>query len=320
MADLLRGRDNFGRPVSMDVSSSTEPTDLEIVATDGSVRWLRVQHGPGFDARGALSFDVLVVTDVTRQREVDRMKDDFISTVSHELRTPLTPIKGYASLLLRRNDEIPPERRREALQSILERADHMHRLVEDLLLASRVANNGERRLPEVGRQAVDIGHVAEKALRSYVIAHPLREFRLDAPDGSVALGDPIRIEQIVANLVSNALKFSDEGTPIDVEIAREGVSVLIRVRDSGRGIPSDKFDEIFEKFKRLEDPLRMETGGAGLGLFIVRQLARAMGGDVAVESELGKGSTFTVTLTVSNSAAAAAIAAPPDRRAQDLAG
>src|SRR2546423_792603 len=162
MAYLLRGRDNFGRPVSMDVSASGEPTDLEIVATDGSVRWLRVQHGPGFDARGALSFDVLVVTDVTRQREVDRMKDDFISTVSHELRTPLTPIKGYASLLLRRNDEIPAERRREALQSILERADHMHRLVEDLLLASRVANTGERRLPEVGRQAVDVGHVAEK--------------------------------------------------------------------------------------------------------------------------------------------------------------
>jgi len=318
MAYLLRGRDNFGRPVSMDVSSGGEPTDLEIVATDGSVRWLRVQHGPGFDGRGQLSFDVLVVTDVTRQREVDKLKDDFISTVSHELRTPLTPIKGYASLLLRRNDEIPAERRREALQSILERADHMHRLVEDLLLASRVATTGERRLPEVGRQAVDVGHVAEKALRSFVIAHPLREFRLDAADGAVALGDPIRIEQIVANLVSNAIKFSDEGAPVDVEIAREGVSVQIKVHDTGRGIPADKHEEIFEKFKRLEDPLRMETGGAGLGLFIVRQLARAMGGDVSVESELGRGSTFMVTLTVSSSSVPTV--APPERRASDLAG
>ena len=318
MTYLLRGRDNFGRPVSMDVSSGGEPTDLEIVATDGSVRWLRVQHGPGFDGRGQLSFDVLVVTDVTRQREVDKLKDDFISTVSHELRTPLTPIKGYASLMLRRGDEIPTERRREALQSILERADHMHRLVEDLLLASRVANTGERRLPEVGRQAVDVGHVAEKALRSFVIAHPLREFRLEAEEGAVALGDPIRIEQIVANLVSNAIKFSDEGTPIDVEIAREGVSVQIKVRDSGRGIPADKYEEVFEKFKRLEDPLRMETGGAGLGLFIVRQLARAMGGEATVESELGKGSTFTVSLTVSSNAVAAV--APPERRETDLAG
>ncbi|MGZ4140017.1 MAG: PAS domain-containing sensor histidine kinase [Actinomycetota bacterium] len=316
MAYLLRGRDNFGRPVAMDVSTGGEPTDLEIVATDGSVRWLRVQHGPGLDSHGDLSFDVLVVTDVTRQREVDKLKDDFISTVSHELRTPLTPIKGYASLLLRRNDEIPVERRREALQSILERADHMHRLVEDLLLASRVATNGERRLPEVGRQSVDVGHIAEKALRSFVIAHPLREFRLEAADGVVALGDPIRIEQIVANLVSNAIKFSDEGAPIDVEVAREGVGVLIRVRDSGRGIPSDKFEEVFEKFKRLEDPMRMETGGAGLGLFIVRQLARAMGGEVTIESELGKGSTFTVRLTVSSSQ----MAAPPGRRASDLAG
>ena len=153
----------------------------------------------------------------------------------------------------------------------------------------------------------------------FVIAHPLREFRLDAPEGSIALGDPIRIEQIVANLVSNAIKFSDEGTPVDVDIVREGVSVQIRVGDTGRGIPADKFGEIFEKFKRLEDPLRMETGGAGLGLFIVRQLARAMGGEVAVVSELGRGSTFTVTLTVSNSQTTAA-QAPPERRAQDLAG
>jgi PAS domain S-box-containing protein len=318
---LLRGRDNFGRPISVDVASKAEPGEIEIIATDGSVRWLRVQHGPGFDDRGNLDFDVLVVTDVTRQREVDKLKDDFISTVSHELRTPLTPIKGYASLLLRRMDEIPVERRREALQSILERADHMHRLVEDLLLASRVANSGERRLPEVTRQAVDVGHIAEKAVRSFVIAHPLREFRVEAAGDVVALGDPIRIEQIVANLVSNAIKFSDEGAPVDIDVEREGVEVRLRVRDGGRGIPADKYEQIFEKFKRLEDPLRMETGGAGLGLFIVRQLARAMGGEATVESELGKGSTFTVTLPVSAAGAGVGQSGVgPERRETDLAG
>jgi len=311
---LLRGRDNYGRSISLDVSSIAEPSELEIIATDGSVRWLRVQHGPGFDGQGALSFDVLVVTDVTRQREVDKLKDDFISTVSHELRTPLTPIKGYASLMLRRGDEIPAERRREALQSILERADHMHRLVEDLLLASRVGS-GDRRLPEVARQPVDIGHVAEKAVRSFVISQPLREFRVETGDDVVALGDPIRVEQIAANLVSNAIKFSDEGTPIDVEIKREGVEVLLCVKDGGRGIPADKFEEIFDKFKRLEDPLRMETGGAGLGLFIVKQLVNAMGGTVSVFSELGKGSTFTVRLPVGGQERSM-----PERRATDLAG
>ena len=128
-------------------------------------------------------------------------------------------------------------------------------------------------------------------------------------------------------MILNGLGFSDRPLSLAPQffankpvalLVREGVSVQIRVRDTGRGIPADKFDEIFEKFKRLEDPLRMETGGAGLGLFIVRQLARAMGGEVSVESELGKGSTFTVALTVSNSATTAQT--PPERRAQDLAG
>jgi len=314
---LLRGRDGFGRSIAVDVASKTEPGEIEIIATDGSVKWLRVQHGPGFDDRGNLDFDVLVVTDVTRQREVDKLKDDFISTVSHELRTPLTPIKGYASLMLRRMDEIPVERRREALQSILERADHMHRLVEDLLLASRVANSGERRLPEVARQAVDVGHIAEKGVRSFVIAHPLREFRVEAAGDVVALGDPIRIEQIVANLVSNAIKFSDEGTPVDIDVTRDGSMIKLSVRDGGRGVPSDKYEEIFEKFKRLEDPLRMETGGAGLGLFIVRQLARAMGGEATVESELGRGSTFTVTMPLAAAGSGTGAASAPERRGHE---
>lgn len=320
---LVRGRDVFGRPVAVDVSSDPEPSELEIIATDGTARWLRVQHGPGLDARGALSFDVLVITDVTRQREVDKLKDDFFSTVSHELRTPLTPIKGYANLLLRRIDDIPADRRREALQSIVERADHMGRLVEDLLLASRVANEAERRLPEVARKPVNLEQVCEKALRSFRTAHPLRELTLAidpdllAAGEPVAVGDPLRVEQIVAHLISNAVKFSDEGSPVEVTVAREDTEMLVHVRDEGRGIPAGRSEEIFEKFKRLEDPLRMETGGAGLGLFIVKQLTAAMSGSVSVQSEPGRGSTFTVALPMAGQTAPVIV---PQRRAEDLAG
>ncbi|MFA5890747.1 MAG: ATP-binding protein [Actinomycetota bacterium] len=310
---LLRGKGVFGQWLTIDVSAEGEPVDIEIIAADGTPRWLRVQHGPGFDERGELTFDVLVVTDVTRQREVDRLKDDFFSTVSHELRTPLTPIKGYASLLLRRMDDLPSERRREAVQSILERTDHMARLVEDMLLASRIANTDERRMPEVNRQPVAVVPVVERALRSFRVSHPSREFRFQAAEDLTVLGDAIRIEQVVANLVSNAVKFSDDGAPVDVEAEQTGKWIQIRVRDEGRGIPPDRTEEIFEKFKRLEDPLRMETGGAGLGLFIVRQLALAMGGSVQLESELGSGSTFTVLLPVS-----AAAPALPQRRRSDL--
>ena len=313
MAYLLRGRNSFGQSVALEASSAVESLELEIVATDGSARWLHAQHGPGFDEDGKLSFDVVVISDITRQREVERLKDDFFSTVSHELRTPLTPIKGYASLLLRRGADIPEDRRKEALQSIVERTDHMARLVEDLLLASRIASGSERRLPEVNRQPVDVPAVAEKALRSFRLAHPMRDFQIDAPGGATALGDSIRVEQIVANLVSNAVKFSEEGAPVFVSVDADDAQVTIRVRDEGRGIPADKRDEIFEKFKRLEDPLVMETGGAGLGLFIVAQLAAAMAGSVAVVSELGHGSTFTVTLPLAGPGAPSL----PMRRASD---
>ncbi len=296
---LLRGRNAFGQPTVVDVATSAEPVDLEIIATDGTARWLRVQHGPGYDERGAMSFDVLVVTDVTRQREVDRLKDDFFSTVSHELRTPLTPIKGYASLLLRKGDMLDNDRRTSALTTIVERADHMARLVEDMLLASRMATDSERRLPEVDRKPVDVGATAEKVMRSFRSDHPMREFDLHVDEDTTASGEAMRIEQIIAHLLANAVKFSEEGTPVDVSVDRDGPEVKICVRDEGRGIPADKHEEIFHKFKRVEDPLVMETGGAGLGLFIVRQLALAMGGSATVESTPGLGSTFTVTLPVS---------------------
>jgi signal transduction histidine kinase len=255
-----------------------------------------VQHGPGRDRNGALTSDVLIVNDVTRRREVERMKSDIVSTISHELRTPLTPIKGYASLLLRRGDEIEPERRQEVLESIIERTDHMVRLVEDLLLVSYVAREGERRLPdEVRRIPVDLGLVAERALRPFRRSHPHRDFVLDIdPKSRVASGDPLRVEQMLANLISNAVKFSEDGTPVAVSVDDDSGRVRIRVRDEGMGIPADKQDEIFEKFRRLEDPMRMETGGAGVGLYIVRQLAYAMGGDAKVQSAPGKGSTFIV--------------------------
>jgi PAS domain S-box-containing protein len=297
---LLRGRDGFGQPKVVDVSSVAEPVDLEIIATDGTARWLRVQHGPGFDERGSMSFDVLVVTDVTRQREVDRLKDDFFSTVSHELRTPLTPIKGYASLLLRKGDMLDTERRNGALNSIVERADHMARLVEDMLLASRIANESERRVPEVDRKPVQVGKAVEKVVRSFRTDHPTREFDVHVEEEIVASGEAMRVEQIVAHLLSNAVKFSPEGTPVEVRAERVGLEIKVSVRDEGRGIPADKHEEIFQKFKRVEDPLVMETGGAGLGLFIVRQLAIAMGGSATVDSKLGHGSTFVVALPVSN--------------------
>jgi PAS domain S-box-containing protein len=295
---LLRGRGPHGQPVSVEVSGRPDPFELEILTASGTLRWISVRHGPARDRHGNLTSDVIVINDVTRQREVERMKGDIVSTISHELRTPLTPIKGYAALLLRRGDEVDPERRKEVLESIIERTDHMVRLVEDLLLVSYVSREGERRLPEeVRRVPVDVQQIGDRALRPFVRANPHRQFTLEvASEAKFAAGDPLRVEQLLANLISNAVKFSDDGTPVSMSVDVDEGRIRIRVRDEGMGIPQDKHQEIFEKFRRLEDPMRMETGGAGVGLYIVKQLAQAMGGDVTVESALGKGSTFTVVL------------------------
>lgn len=314
---LLRGRGLHGQPLTVSVSERPEPFELEILTASGVNRWISVRHGPAHDKEGSLASDVIVVTDVTRQREVERMKSDIVSTISHELRTPLTPIKGYAALLLRRGDEIDGERKREVLESIIERTDHMVRLVEDLLLVSYVSREGERRLPDdIRRVPVDLEQVCERALRPFRRQHPHREFLLSVdPPARIAAGDPLRAEQMLANLISNAVKFSEDGTPVSVMVDEDGGRVRIRVRDEGMGIPQDKHQEIFEKFQRLEDPMRMETGGAGVGLYIVRQLANAMGGEAAVESALGKGSTFFVWLP-----SAAAQVVRPGQAPSELAG
>lgn len=300
LAFLLRGRGLRGEAVAVEPSEEASTFEFELMTPGGDVRWLRLQHGPAFSPKGALVCDVLVVNDVTRAREVERLKGDFIATVSHELRTPLTPIKGFASLLLKRGDELSAERRREALATIIDRTDQLARLVEDLLLASSMSRDGERRLPDVQRQPVDLTTLLDRVVRPFRRTNPHREFVLNLPAGpSLAVyTDALRAEQMIAHLVANAVKFSEEATPVTLTVSNDGDRARIDVRDEGRGIPADKLDVIFDRFKRLEDPLRMETGGAGLGLFIAGQLAAAMDAMISVKSSLGEGSTFTVTMPV----------------------
>jgi PAS domain S-box-containing protein len=294
---LLRGHAAAGEPMTVEPGGAD--AELKVVRVDGSERWLSLKHGPALDEQGALVWDVLLVHDVTRQREVERLKEDFVATVSHELRTPLTPIKGYAATLLRR-DDIPPQLRRKALEAILERTDHMHRLVEDLLLVSRMGGDSSSPLPDVRREPVELTELAESALRGFRTGHPDREFTLSAQGSVVALGDATRLDQVLTNLVSNAIKFSPVDRPVQVSVRRDGEHALLSVHDRGRGIPEDKLEEVFQKFHRLEDPNVMETGGAGLGLYIVRQLVTAMGGEVDVTSRLGEGSSFVVRLPLAS--------------------
>lgn len=263
--------------------------DLEFERADGQSVSLHVTR---VDMWGSAATSVITIRDMTRERRAERLKSDFIATVSHELRTPITPIKGYADLLKRRWDRMSEEKRQKILDTIEERADHMTRLVDDLLVAAKADTETSLRVESVRMDAFQVA-------RDAAIAFPEVDGRLDIQNSEPLWvnADRTRVAQIVGNLVGNALKYTPAGTPIEISFEREDELVMIHVTDHGSGIAADEQEKVFERFYRIEDPLTMKTGGSGLGLHISRQLARAMGGDVRLHSNPGEGATFTLSLS-----------------------
>jgi PAS domain S-box-containing protein len=293
---------NFGTLGVRSLTPENPRTTVEvgIVRPDGEQRWTRCAHA-GVFADGRLIRDVVIVHDVTRERQVDRLKADFIATVSHELRTPVTPIKGYAELLRSRGERMSAEKRAECLDFIVERADHLARLVEDLLLASKISAGSDNPVHQVQLVPLNVVELVRLAVRD--VADEGR-VRLELGDRPVpVLCDPLRGRQVVVNLVTNALKYSAADQPVVVAVDVRDGDARVSVTDRGRGIPADQLTRVFDKFHRVEDPLRMTTSGTGLGLYIARQLAEAMQGDVTVRSVLGSGSTFVFHLPLHRPAA-----------------
>lgn len=275
------------------VEAPRTTVEAAVVRRDGEERWTRCAHAGVFED-STLVRDVVIVHDVTRERRVDRLKSDFIATVSHELRTPVTPIKGYAELLRSRGDRMTPEKRLECLDFIIERTGHLANLVEDLLLASRISNADRGPTHRVRMTRVDLADVVRRAVGD--VDAPER-VRLSGDRSPVPVTcDPLRARQIVTNLVANAVNYSAPDTPVEVTLSGDDAEAVVGVRDVGRGIPADELEAIFEKFHRVEDPMRMTTSGTGLGLFIAQQLAYAMHGRIEVDSTLGIGSTFRFVL------------------------
>jgi signal transduction histidine kinase len=274
--------------------------ELGLLRPDGEQRVVRCAHA-GVFALGVLVRDVVIVHDVTRERQVERLKADFIATVSHELRTPVTPIKGYADLLRRRGDAMTPERRNECLDVISDRCDHLVRLVEDLLLASRISATDGSAAAQVSLGTGDLTALVRRASGDFGADGGRLRLALPAEPVGVRC-DPVRVIQVLTNLLGNALKYSAAGTPVDVQLTVSDELAQVEVTDVGRGIPADQLEQVFEKFHRVEDPMRMTTGGTGLGLYIARQLAGAMDGRLTCASTLGVGSTFTFSLKLSSSA------------------
>ena len=281
----------------------------ELEVTISTVRVREATTSANSDTTGWVS--ILTVHDETRERRVERMKTDFVATISHELRTPITPIKGYAHLLETRGERMTPEKRAAAAKVISDRADHLARLVDDLLMASKVSD-GTRLAIEMDVEDLDV------VVRLAVSSFPQMAGRItvELPEESVPVRcDRVRAVQCLSNLLANAEKYTPADSPIEIRAEVTGTQVHIHVRDRGPGIPVSEQARVFERFYRREDPFTMRTGGAGLGLHIARELAVAMGGGLTLQTPTpGPGAEFVLHLvTVDAPEVTVAQAAPPNR-------
>ncbi len=256
-------------------------------------RHLAVGVFPVTDPRGACIGWGTLLRDVTREREVQRLKDELVSIVSHELRTPLASIVGFAELLLSRPFEAGQQR--EFLEIMLEEGHRLTALINDFLDHPRL---------ESGRQEIQvaptaIGPVIERAV---VMAgpDPRRPIVVDLPDDLPLVSiDADRVLQVLMNLLSNARKYSPDGGEIAVGARIADGTVAVSVRDHGLGLPPEAMPQLFEKFYRVDNSDRREISGTGLGLAICRQIVERQGGRIWAESDgLGRGSTFTFTVPV----------------------
>ena len=254
---------------------------------------------------------VVVLTDLTELRRLEAVRRDFVANASHELKTPLTSIRGYTETLLA--GQLPAEVERRFLETVRENAERLQRIVDDLLDLSRLESGAWQ--PEL--EEVDAGPVAEEAwapFRDRAAAKGVA-FAVVARGAPRALADPAALRQIFTNLFDNALRHTSAGGRIEVRIravgsgdgpgaggaagageARGPSVVVIEVADTGTGIPGHALPRIFERFYRVDPARSRAEGGTGLGLSIVRHLVEAMGGEVGVESELGRGTTIRLRL------------------------
>ncbi|MFQ5860219.1 MAG: ATP-binding protein [Dehalococcoidia bacterium] len=232
---------------------------------------------------------------VEAQQELDRMKAEFISAVSHELRTPLGFIKGYATTLLRDDIAVDPAVRQEFLQVIDEESNKLQRMVDELLDASRLQTGRF----QMNRKAVGLKELLEAALHKATPGLEQAGHMLEThlpPSNSQVLADAGRIEQVLHNLLDNAARYSEPGSPIEVEAAVQNRHAVVSVKDHGDGIPTRELGRIFEPFYRGDGSRRRGARGTGLGLAICRGIIESHGGKLWVESSPGKGSIFFFTL------------------------
>ena len=266
--------------------------EYEIHSHDGRTVPVEASYGLIRDPEGKLDRIVVVFRDISREREVNRMRAEIVANVSHELRTPLALIRGYASTLLRLREAMDEAETRRFLSNVNLAADHLGRMIDDLLYASRLEMNQLRLWPQQFNLNLRIRRMLTW-FEPHAMGHPLVG---DLPAGAElwVWADPDRVDQVLVNLLTNAVKYSTGDRPITVQAKQIGdpPRVVVHVIDEGIGIAPHELPRIFDRYYLTDTSKK----GIGLGLYICKGLVEAMGGQVWVVSEVGQGSTFSFSL------------------------
>jgi len=266
--------------------------EFTLTAADGSQRWYEANGQPLHDSGAGHA--VVVIRDITLSTQHRRLQDEFLLMASHELRTPLTSIRGYIDLLLVRVRSTSDDERLVLYATrALSQMRRLTALVGDLTDVARL-QSGKLTLVLT---AVELGAVVERVVETARDLPPGHTIHLAAAADPLWLtGDAGRLEQVLFNLLTNAVAHAPSATPIDVRLRRVGAEAALEVQDYGRGIAADQLPHLFERFYQVARPDRPSHGGMGLGLFICQEVVVAHGGRIDVASTEGEGTTFTVWL------------------------
>jgi two-component system phosphate regulon sensor histidine kinase PhoR len=269
-------------------------TDIYLGA-DKNLKWIEVHLSPLRGKNGKRVGLVVVVSDVTRMRELEGMRKNFVANVSHELRTPLTSIQGFAETLMSPSLTTLDEARK-FIEIIQRHAVRLGRIIEDILTLSRIERDVES--SEIELKTEDLKEVCQSVVELCLVKASKKRIIISwqCSNGIQVQLDRYLFEQALVNLIDNAIRYSGDGTAIDLVVSANPDFINIMVRDQGSGIPEKHLSRIFERFYRVDQARSREAGGTGLGLAIVKHIVQAHGGKISVSSKMGEGTQFNITL------------------------